>query len=77
MLRGALIRLIGTATWLTDEQRAVWNAAEMGRKRQPTPGQTVAQQEHLAIDSYLYWLSLEGIDEPDRAVLERLIAAHR
>ena len=77
MLRGALTRLIGPATWLTDEQRAVWNAANMGRKRVPTPGQTVAQQENLAIDSYLHWAQLEGIDPPDRAVLERLIAAFR
>ena len=65
-----------TAT-LTAEQRDLWDRMDMGRSREPTPGQTLKQQEHWAIECYLHWCWLDVIDPPDRAVLEKLIGSTR
>lgn len=60
---------------LTTEQRELFERMDLGKPRVATRGQTIRQQLNLAVDSYLHWAWLDGIDPPSEDALRGEIAA--
>jgi hypothetical protein len=61
---------------LTPAQRELWNDLDMGRRREPSDGQTLAQQRARAAQDFVHICEFEGVDPPSeelvRAELERI-----